>query len=138
MLQHSRSPYILPSADFRRGERGAATLEATILFPILLILISACVQAGVYFYTRSLAMASAQEGVRVTATNQGTVTAGVDRASAFLRRTGRSIVETSQITGSRSTTTSTITVRCGVLSLIPGWTFSITETSTLPTERFTR
>lgn len=120
----------------RQGERGSITLQIAILFPVMLLIIMAAFQAGLYWYTQSAALAAAQEGVRVTAAQDGTVTAGIDRANAFLQRTSGSLVERPQISGSRTSTTSTITVRGPVLTLIPNLPLTVVATATLPSEEY--
>lgn len=141
-----RSP-IPPAAATRRrgerwpdrgqGERGSVTLQIALLFPVMLLIILAAFQAGLYWYTQSAALAAAQEGVRVTAAKDGSVTAGIDRANAFLQRTSGTLVEHPQISGRRTTTTATITVRGPVLTLIPNLPLTVVATATLPSEEYT-
>ena len=145
-MNHLRSPNPPAAATRRRGERrpatrqgerGSITLQTAILFPVMLLIILAAFQAGLYWYTQSAALAAAQEGVRVTAAQDGTVTAGIDRANAFLQRTSGTLVERPQISGSRTRTTSTITVRGPVLTLIPNLPLTVVATATLPSEEYT-
>lgn len=137
-MSHPRSPHPTEQAESRRGERGNATIQIAILFPAMLLILLACLQAGVYWYCQSAALSAAQEGVRVTAANDGTVSAGTDRASSFLKRISGTLIESAQVTGRRTTTEASITVRGTALTLIPGVPFTITATATLPSEEYSR
>lgn len=135
-MSHPRTPVIPAAAPRRCGERGSATLQIAILFPVLLLLVLAIFQAGVFFYTQSAALSSAQEGVRATAAQGGTVGKGVQRATGFLQRVSGTLVESAQITGRRTATASSITVRGNVLTLIPMLQLTVSQTATLPSEEY--
>ena len=47
----------------RARDEGSTTLELAILFPVLLLVVTALVQYGLWFHARSVALAAAQEGV---------------------------------------------------------------------------
>lgn len=47
-----------------RGDRGAATLELVVLFPVLMLLIFGVVQGALFFHGRNVALAAAEQGVR--------------------------------------------------------------------------
>jgi Flp pilus assembly protein TadG len=68
-----------------RGEDGSTSVELAILFPALLLIVSAIVQYGLWFHARSLALAAAQEGVVAAATYQAPPGSGADRARDFLQ-----------------------------------------------------
>lgn len=137
-MSHPRSPRPPHPASSRRGERGNATVQIAMLFPVLLLILLSCLQAGVYWYCQSAALSAAQEGVRITAANDGTVGEGTAQASSFLRRISGSLVESAQVTGTRTNTESRVTVRGTVLTLIPGIPFTINATATLPSEEYSR
>src|SRR3712207_8131812 len=46
------------------GERGAASLELAVVFPVVLLLVMTLIQAALWFYARSVALGAAQEGAR--------------------------------------------------------------------------
>ncbi len=137
-MSHPRSPHPTHPARSRRGERGSATVQTAILFPVLLLVVLTCIQAGVYWYCQSAALSAAQEGVRVPAANDGTIGKGTDRASTFLRRIAGTLIESTQVTGTRTPTEATVTVRGTTLTFIPGLPLTITATATLPSEEYSR
>ena len=53
------------------------------IFPAVLLLIIAAVQAGLLFHARHLAQAAAQEGLRATRQYDGSTTAGQQAATTF-------------------------------------------------------
>ena len=106
--------------------------------PLLVLILLAGIQGAVYFHARTLAIAAAQEGVRAAATPQATTATGQRAAETFLNHTAKDTLSGITITGTRTATTATITVRGTSLSLVPGWTPRVEQTATLPVERITR
>lgn len=121
------------------GERGSVSLELTILTPVLILLIFAVVQAGLFFYARSLAMGAAQEGVAAGRAYQATPGAGAARARAFLDRTAKDSLTGITVDRAGSTTTEVqITVTGRALSVFPGVPGpSVRQSAHGPVERFT-
>lgn len=120
-----------------RGERGSASVELVVLMPLLLLILFAGIQGAVYYHARTLAIAAAQEGARAAARENATTTAGTAAAHAFLARTAGDSLTAVTITGTRTATTASFTVRGSSLSLIPGWTPTIEQSASLPVERLT-
>ena len=121
----------------RRGERGTATVELVVLLPLLFTILFAGVQGAVYYHARTLAIGAAQEGARAAARENGTLTSGTAAARAFLHDVAGDALTGVSVTGSRTATAATITVRGTSLSLIPGWVPTVEQTARLPVERIT-
>lgn len=121
----------------RRGERGTATGELVVLLPLLFTILFAGVQGAVYYHARTLAIGAAQEGARAAAREHGTLTSGTTAARAFLHDVAGDALTGVSVTGTRTATTATITVRGTSLSLIPGWVPTVEQTARLPVERIT-
>lgn len=119
-------------------ERGSASVELVVLMPLLLLTVFSGVQAAVYYHASSLALAAAQEGARAAARENATLAAGTSAATAFLTDTAGDSLTAVTITGSRTPVTATITVGGSSLSLVPGWTPTVTQSASLPVERITR
>jgi len=68
----------------RRGERGSAVMEFVLVVPLLVFLLFAVVQVGLYFYARNMAAAAAADGARYAASSGVEPSAGADRASELL------------------------------------------------------
>ena len=92
------------------------TVQLVVLMPALFALMFAGVQAAMFYHGRTVAIAAAQEGARAAAAQNGTIGAGEAAASAFVAAAGGD----------------------GVLSVIPGWTPTVTQSASAPVERLTR
>jgi len=123
----------------RHGEAGSATLEVAILGPALLVLIFVVVQAGLWFYARSLALAAATEGVTAGRAYHAAPDAGLARARAFIAdHAGDSLLAASVSDAGSDATTVRVQVSGQALSVlagIGGW--RVTQSAQAPRERFT-
>lgn len=120
-------------------DAGSASVEIAILFPVVLLLITAIVQYGLWFHARSLALAAAQEGVTAARLYDADPAAGPDRARTFIETHG-----SETLTGVTATATSPGPDRVGVqvtgqaLSVVPGVPgMTVTQSAEGPVERFT-
>ena len=122
------------------GDRGSTSLQLVIIFPAVLALIFGGVQTALYFYARNVAIAAAQEGARAAGAQTGSAGAGAAAAADFIIRAGGpDALPASSVSGSRSATTATVTVRGRSLSLVPGYAgIDITQSASVPVERITR
>ena len=122
-----------------RREEGSASLEIAILGPALLLLTFAIVQAGLWFYARSLALAAAQEGVAAARAYQASGDAGVTKARSFLDRSAGDSLQATTVSRAGSTaTTVRIEVRGRALSVLPGVPGPpVSQAARGPVERFT-
>ena len=107
------------------------------LLPLLFGILFAGVQTAVYYHASTLAIAAATEGARTAATEHGTTSAGVAAATAFIGDVGGDALTGVTVTGSRTGTTATITVRGASLSLLPGWTPMVEQSASQAVERIT-
>ena len=123
----------------RRRDIGSATVEVAILFPVLLAVIVAIVQYGLWFHARSLALAAAQEGVTAARAYAADPAIGPGRAREFVQAHGADT-----LTDVTATATSPGAGQVGVevtgrsLSLLPGVPGpAVTQSAEGPIERFT-
>jgi hypothetical protein len=107
-----------------------------VLMPALFTLMFLGVQAAVLYQGRTITLAAAQEGARVSAAADGTNAAGVAAASDFVSSTSAGLKNTS-VSGNRTATTATITVTTHTVSLIPFVSPKITQSASMPVERLT-
>ena len=128
---HPRSP--------RDRDRGSVSLEIAILGPALLLLIFSIVQAGLWFYARSLALAAAQEGVTAARSYQANPNSGRSRAQSFLdEQAGDSLTGTTVTSAGSTPTRVRIKVTGRALSVLPGIPgLKVTQAADGPVERFT-
>jgi hypothetical protein len=121
----------------RLRDEGSVTLETVIAVPLLLTAILLTLHAALWFHARNIALASAQEGVRV-ARAYGATTDGTGTALNFARSTGDGFLlsPTADTTGSTATTAA-VRVTGQSISLIPFVPTNVTQTARGPRERFT-
>lgn len=117
-------------------ERGSSTIQMVVLMPALFTLMFLGVQAAVLYQGRTITLAAAQEGARVSAAADGTNVAGVTAASSFVASTSAGLKNIS-VSGNRTATTATITVTTHTVSLIPFVSPTITQSASMPVERLT-
>jgi Flp pilus assembly protein TadG len=124
-----------------RGDGGAATLELTVLFPVVLLILFGIMQGALYFHGRNVALAAAEQGVRAARADGQSDRAGVATAQArqFLADTG----ELNNLTGLSITPavdagTVRVTVSARTVSLLPGVPGpALSQTASGVIERFT-
>lgn len=128
-----------PRRQRRRDERGSFSLELAVIFPVVLLMIFAVIQAALYFHARNVALAAAQEGVRVARAENSSAGEGSGISRNFVRDAGGNDVLTGLgISARRGTTQAEVTVTGRSLSVIPGIPgFSVSQTAEGPVERFT-
>lgn len=106
-----------------RGDRGAATLELVVLFPVLMLLIFGVVQGALFFHGRNVALAAAEQGVRAGRADGPGDPAAVAAAQArqFLLDTGEldNLTEL-VITPAVDADQVRITITARTVSLLPG------------------
>lgn len=124
---------------WRGSDRGSASLELVVIFPVLLLIIFGAMQGALYYFACSAALASAQEGARASADERASTSAGRSAAASFLASAGGSdTLQQTQITATRSGATATVIVTGRSLSLVPGWGgIPVHQTSSAAVERVT-
>lgn len=137
-------------ADRRvRGDRGVSAIELAVIAPTLLLLIFLAIQAGLFFYARSVALQAAREGVsqlRLAQTPgdcaaQSPLTS--DAVNSYLAHVGTGALNGARVSpdcgsyAASGTTgpTVTVTVHGHAISLL-GFTLSVDESATGQVERF--
>ena len=118
------------------GERGAASLELAVVFPLVLLLVMTLIQAALWFYARSVALGAAQEGARESRVQPASVARARTAVEDFLTQTAQDLLVSRSIAVSGSPSTIEVTVTGTSLSLfpgLPGW--SVTQTAVGPVER---
>ena len=122
-----------------RRDAGSVSVEIAILFPVLLALIVAIVQYGLWFHARSLALAAAEEGVTAARTYGAEPAAGPARAREFLTAHGAGTL--TDVTVAPTTPGAGqvgIQVTGRSLSILPGVPGpTVTQSAAGPRERFT-
>jgi len=138
MITHLR-PHTRPQQPARRGrdDRGSVTVESVILFPVVLLIIFGSIQAGLYYYGRSIASAAAEQGLQAARAEKGTAGDGATRAQDFLTTSSKGILTDTAVRPARDAVTATITVTGQTPSLVPGMTFTVSQSASGTVERIT-
>lgn len=121
----------------RGGEAGIVTIQIVILMPIMFLILFTGMQAALMYQGRTAAIAAAQEGARAAAAQDGTVEHGRAAAADLLAAIGDEVLSGASVAAVRDATTATVTVTGRTLSVVPGWTPTITQSATVPVERLT-
>ena len=120
-------------------DRGAVIVEFVLAFPLVLAMLLAVMDAGLFFHARAVAIAAAQEGARAAAAEQGTAGAGMAAARSFVVHAGgQDVFGAWTVTGDRSTRTASVTVTGTALGLLPGLALPVRQSASIPVERLTR
>jgi Flp pilus assembly protein TadG len=120
-------------------ERGSSSIQMVILMPALFSIMFLGMQGALYYHARTVAIAAAQEGARAAGSQNGTADEGVSAASSFVSDAGgKDVLPGAHITGGRSATTATMTVTGTSLSVIPGWSPTVSQSASVPVERITQ
>jgi Flp pilus assembly protein TadG len=119
-----------------QGQRGSATVELVVVFPVVLLLLFASVQAAIWYHGRTLAMLAAQDGLRAAQALDGTSEQGRAQAEAALAGNGADgFLTGTVVTASRTPAGATVTVTARSLALLPGTGIPLTQTASGPIER---
>ncbi|EDX21199.1 conserved hypothetical protein [Streptomyces sp. Mg1] len=121
------------------SDRGESSIQMAIVFPLILLVTVAVVQASMWVYARNIALTAAREGVAAARTYQAPEGAGVARATETLGRiAGDSLAGSTVSTTGSSATEVRVTVTGQALSLIPGLSgLSVSQSASAPRERWT-
>ncbi|WP_063843197.1 TadE family protein [Sphaerimonospora mesophila] len=120
----------------RSSDRGSAPLEAAILYPIVLTLILLMVNTALWFHARGVALAAAQEGVRVARAYGSNLSAGTVVAERFARKVGGSLLVSPQASVGRRGDTVSVTVQGEALALVPLLKLRVSQVAHAPIEQW--
>ena len=120
----------------RQGERGSSPVELAILAPAVLLALFASIQVAAVFMARSVALSAAQEASTAERAFGAPAGAGTDRGRSFLGRAG-DWLSGGQVRVERNGEQVTTTVTGRAISLVPGFTFTVSQSSRGEVERFT-
>ena len=119
----------------RISDRGATVVETAIVFPFVLLTVLAALQAAFYFLARAQAIEAAKAGVATERGYNAPAGVGASRAGEYLDQTPPWILDTT-ITSGRDATSATVTITGRYRSVLPGITWTISESAHGPIERF--
>lgn len=117
-----------------RDERGAVSAELVIATPLLLLLIMGVIQFALWQHATHVAGAVAQQGLAVGRLQGETAAAGQSEAQSVLDQLGSGVLIDSNITATRTGTTTTVVVTGHAESVVGLFSLPVKATATGPTE----
>jgi Flp pilus assembly protein TadG len=110
--------------------------QVVITAPALLFLLMLIVQFGLMFHARNVAEQAAQEGTAAARHFDGTTTQAREKALQLLATVGDGTLKHRDVTATRTDDTATVTVTGTVVSVVPGFTLSVSESASGPVEKY--
>lgn len=121
-----------------RGQCGNSSVEMAILLPVIVLILFAVIQSGIFAFGKSVAAGAAESAAQAAALEQGT-TADAIQAAYDMIDAGGTLLSTPGVVVNRTTTTVTVTVNGNVPSVVPFInSLPVSQTVSYPVERITR
>ncbi len=133
--RRARTPFPETVRARLRGDRGSVTTEMVAAFPLLMLLIAAAVQFGMWGLGQLGAQQAANHALQTTRVADGTTTAGRADAAALLSGLTGAFIEGETVTVTRTADTATVTIR-GHAPILFGITIPVHSTVSGPVEAF--
>ncbi len=112
------------------------TVQMVILLPVVFLFMA--LQSALWFHARAVALGAAQEGARVASSEGSTGPAGAAAAADFVSDAGgNGVLVSSGVSATRDAVATTVTVTGTAQTVIPGWAPAISQSASVPVERFT-
>lgn len=122
----------------RRSERGAEALQYAITAAIIIPLIFAVIQTGIFFYARSIASGAADKALQAARVETGSAGAGRSAGTQFISAAGPRALSGTSVSVDRGADTTTVTVTGRMPSVVPFLRLpELTAQAQGPTERVT-
>lgn len=122
-----------------RSDHGDTSIQMAIVFPVIILLTIAVVQASMWYHARNIALTAAREGVNAGRGYQASPNDGASRARSTLERiAGDSLHAAGVSTDGSTADTVEITVSGTALSMLPGIPgLHISQSASAARERWT-
>lgn len=117
-----------------RTERGSVSVQMVVLMPLMFTIAFVGLQAGLYYYGRSAALAVANTGARAAAA-EGAPSRSCEAATAAMLADLGDVLTEPTVTCALTTATVTVRVTGRTLSVIPGWDPRVEQSAHLNRER---
>jgi Flp pilus assembly protein TadG len=118
------------------ADRGAASTEVVLLTPVLLFLVLAIIQFGLWFHAQHVAQAAAEQGVEAARANGATAEDGLRRAEDFLDEAAPTLIGDRVVDVGREGDLASVTVDGTTVAVVPGIRLSVHAEAVSPVERF--
>ncbi|EFE72355.1 TadE/TadG family type IV pilus assembly protein (plasmid) [Streptomyces viridosporus] len=119
-------------------DRGDAAIQMAIVYPVVLLVAIAVIQASMWYYARQIALTAAREGVAAARAYQASPADGAARAREVLGRTAGDSLHSVSVTAGSTGERVRVQVTGTAQSMIPGIAgLTITQSASGPVERWT-
>lgn len=116
-------------------QRGAMSIEAVLILPVVLTIIFMIISGAIWFSAGNLAQAAAASAYNTARLYNATSQDGTQAGYAIANQPG-TILENAQVTVTRTATTVTVEVTGNSPTIIPGLNVAVDRTVTGPTEHW--
>ncbi|MFE5029891.1 TadE/TadG family type IV pilus assembly protein [Streptomyces sp. NPDC056656] len=122
-----------------QGDQGDTSIQMAIVFPFVLLLTVAVVQASMWYYAREIALTAAREGLSAARSYQASPAEGAARAREVLDRTAGDSLMSSSVSTTGGGQRITVEVSGTAQSMLPGVPgLRITQSASGTVERWTK
>jgi Flp pilus assembly protein TadG len=118
----------------QRGEAGLTSTEVAVLMPVVIALVLAPFQVGLWWHAKQVADGAARHAVDVAQVEGATEADGEAAAERFLDAAGN--LEDPTVTVARGAETVVVEVTGQAPRLLPGFDWQVTARASAPVERF--
>ncbi|ACU77414.1 TadE family protein [Catenulispora acidiphila DSM 44928] len=120
-----------------RNDEGSAAAEMTLMAPLLVLLVVAVVQFGVWLHATHTAQAIAAQALQTARVSEGTAVAGREQAEALLTAAGRRLVLHSSVDVVRDAQRARVTIHGQAQQVLPFLSLPVNVSVAGPVERLT-
>jgi hypothetical protein len=118
------------------GDWGAITIEAIIVVPVMMLLLTAIVQCALWAHAEQVVHLSASEGDRVARDLNGGLTAGQARAYSIVRGPGSDLSSSNVVVALDPGDMASVTVTGSTISILPGMAIPVSAVAIGPIQEF--
>lgn len=118
-----------------RSELGASSVEAALVFPVLMLVFFAVIQGAATLHSGNVAQASAQAAFESARLYDGSLETALEVGYATAAAAGHALTDVDVVIDITATTVA-VTVRGSAPSLVPGMPVAVERTVTGPRERW--
>lgn len=131
-----REQFIKPRGSRSFGDRGAFTIEAIMVVPVMMLLITALIQCALWAHAEQVVHLAASEGDQVARDFGGGPMAGEARAYSILQGPGSDVTSSNAVVTVDPGDMARVTVTGIALSILPGMTISVSSVAIGPIQEF--
>jgi Flp pilus assembly protein TadG len=116
-----------------RGDAGSSVVEVAVLLPLMLLLLMAVVQLGLWFHVRAVMTTAANKGLDAARVDGGTTGEGQRAAEEFLAKT--EALDGVSVDVERGVDSASVQISGDVVSLVFGWPMHVRVAVEAPVEQ---